>query len=231
MVVAGLLGDVLFHQPARGLEIQHEDLRLQQRGLHPLALAGNVALQQRGEDADGAEQPGGEVGDGDADPHRALAGRAGDRHQPAHALRDLIEARPLVVGAVLAEAGDAAIDDARVDLAQALIVDAELCLHVGTKILDHDVGLLGEPLEHFEALGVLQVQRHGPLVAVQILEIRALARAARLLAAGVLQQRVDLDDVGAPIRQLPHAGGPGANAGEIEHGEAGKGLRSAGERH
>ena len=70
---------------------------------------------------------------GDADAHRALAGRAGDRHQPAHALRDLIEARPLVVGAVLAEAGDAAIDDARVDLAQALVVDAERALTSGRK--------------------------------------------------------------------------------------------------
>ena len=178
-----------------------------------------------------AEQPGGEVGDGNADPHRTFAGRAGDRHQPAHALRDLIEARPLVIGPVLAEAGDAAIDDARVDLAQALIVDAELCLDVGTEVLDHDVGLLGEALEHFEALRVLQVQRHRPLVAVQILEVRALPRAARLLASRILQQRVDLDDVGAPVRQLPHAGGPGADAGEIEHGETGKGLRSAWEGH
>ena len=63
---------------------------------------------------------------GNADPHRPFAGSAGDRHQPAHALRDLIEAGALVIGAILAEAGDAAIDDARVDLAQALIVDAEL---------------------------------------------------------------------------------------------------------
>jgi hypothetical protein len=30
---------------------------------------------------------------------------------------------------------------------------------------------------------------------------------------------------------LPHAGRPGANAGEIEHGEAGESLRSAGKRH
>ena len=58
-----------------------------------------------------AEQPGREVGDRNADPHRALARRAGDRHQPAHALRDLIEARALAIGTVLAEAGDAAIDD------------------------------------------------------------------------------------------------------------------------
>ncbi len=86
-------------------------------------------------------RPGGEIGDGNADPHRAFAGRAGDRHQPAHALRDLIEAGPLVVGAVLAEAGNAAIDDARIDLAHALIVDAELRLHVGAEVLDDDVGL------------------------------------------------------------------------------------------
>ena len=75
--------------------------------LHPLAFAGNLALEQRGQDAHGAEQARGEVGDGNADPHRAFAGRAGDRHQPAHALRDLIEARTLVIGAVLAEAGNA----------------------------------------------------------------------------------------------------------------------------
>jgi hypothetical protein len=49
----------------------------------------------------------------------------------------------------------------------------------------------------------------------------------RLLAGGVLQQGVDFDDIGAPIRELPHAGRSGADANEIEHGEAGQGLRSA----
>ena len=57
------------------------------------------------------------------------------------------------------------------------------------------------------------------------------ARTARLVAAAIFQERVDLDDVGAPVRQLPHAGRPGPDAGQIEHGEAGKGLRSAWERH
>ena len=40
--------------------------------------------------------PGGEVGHRKADPHRPAAGRASDRHQPAHALRDLIESGTLV---------------------------------------------------------------------------------------------------------------------------------------
>jgi hypothetical protein len=41
------------------------------------------------------KRPGVEVGDRDADAHRPLARQAGDRHQPAHALRDLVEARPV----------------------------------------------------------------------------------------------------------------------------------------
>ncbi len=177
------------------------------------------------------KSPGCEIGHGNADPHRAFAGRAGDRHQPAHALRDLIEAGALVIGAVLAEAGNTAIDEARIDLLQALIVDAELCLHVGPEVFDHDVGLLRQPLEHREPLGVLQVQRHRALVAVQILEVGAAARAARLFAPGVLQQRIDLDDIGAPVRELAHAGRPRADAGQIEHGKAGEGLGSAREGH
>jgi hypothetical protein len=48
-----------------------------------------------------------------------------------------------------------------------------------------------------------------------------------MLAGGVLQQRIDLDDIGAPIRELPHAGRPGTDAGEIEHGEAGQGVGAA----
>ena len=101
----------------------------------------------------------------------------------------------------------------------------------GRKFSTTTSALFGEPLEHFEALRVLQVERHRALVAVQILEVGTLARAARLLAAGILQQRIDLDDIGAPVRQLPHAGRPGADAGQIEHGEAGQGLRGAWEGH
>ena len=56
VVVAGLFGDILVHQPARGLEIQHENLRLQQRGFDPLAFAGNFALEKRGQDSHGAKK-------------------------------------------------------------------------------------------------------------------------------------------------------------------------------
>ena len=41
---------------------------------------------------------------------------------------------------------------------------------------------------------------------------------------GLLGQGVDLDYIGAPIRELPHAGRPGTNAGEIGHGKAEQAL-------
>ena len=112
MIVAGLLGDLALHQPARGLEVEHEDLRFDQRGVDPLALAGALAIVEREDDRLGEQQARGEVGDRDADPHRAAAGLAGDRHQPAHALRDLVDAGARRVGAALAEARDRAVDDA-----------------------------------------------------------------------------------------------------------------------
>ena len=102
-------------EPARGLEIEHRDLRAKQRRLNPLAFAGLLALEQGDEDAHRAEDAGGEVGDGDAGANGTLAGEARDGHQPAHALGDLVEARAIGVRAVLAEAGNAGIDEARVE--------------------------------------------------------------------------------------------------------------------
>ena len=142
MIVAGLLGDLALHQPARGLEVEHEDLRLDQRGVDPLALAGALAIVEREDHRLGQQQARGEVGDRDADPHRAAARLAGDRHQPAHALRDLVDAGPCGVGAALAEARDRAVDDARIDLGHRLVVDLQPVLHVGAVVLDHDVGVL-----------------------------------------------------------------------------------------
>ncbi len=141
-------------------------------------LLGFLALQQRDQDAERREQSGAEIGDRNADAHRPLPRQAGDRHQAAHALRDLIEARPVGVGAVLAEAGNAGIDEARIDLGERLVVDAEPLLHVGAEILDHDVGLLDHALEGGEAFGRLQIERHAALVAVQVLKV-ASPRAGR----------------------------------------------------
>ena len=66
MIVARLSRHFIADQPARGLEIEHEDLRLQQRCRDVLALAGLLALQQRRENAKRSKQSGGEIGHRDA---------------------------------------------------------------------------------------------------------------------------------------------------------------------
>jgi hypothetical protein len=196
------------------------------RGRDVLALLRLLAFEQRRQDAERTEQARGQVGDRNSDPHRSLTGQAGDRHQPAHALRDLVKTGPVLVGAVLAEPRDAAVDDARIDLLEVVVVDLEPPLHVGPEILNHDVGLLHHPQERGAALLALQVEGHAPLVAVQILEVGPFSRTAGRVAALLVGRHFDLDDIRAPIGELTHAGRSGADPCQIEHGEAGKCLRS-----
>jgi len=80
------------------------------------------------------------------------------------------------------------------------------------------VGALGELEEDRQALLALQVQRHCLLVAVQVLEIGAVAPAAG--GVGVLARHLDLDDVGAPIGELAHRGRAGAVGGQVDDREA-----------
>ena len=60
---------------------------------------------------------------------------------PRHALDHEVITRPLRVGSVLAEAGDRAIDQARIDGFQAVIVEAILLQPADLEVLDHDIGL------------------------------------------------------------------------------------------
>ena len=222
VVVASLLRHLTVHQVAGGLEVQHLDLCLEQRGLHPLPFPRHFTLQQRHQNALRAEDAGAEISDRDADAHRPLPRQPGDRHQAAHALRYLIEAGPQSIRTVLAEAGNAAIDDAWIDLAAGLIVDAEAVLHIGPVVLDDHVGLLDELKENPLAVIGLQIQGHRPLVTMQVLEVEPVARPAEPLAAAGLRRFLDLDHVGTPIGKLPNAGRSRTYAGEVEHLEAGK---------
>ncbi len=77
-----------------------------------------------------------------------------------------------------------------------------------------------------EPLLRLQVQRDGALVAVQVLEVRTLARTARRLSGHQLGRLLDLDDIGAPVGELAHAGRPRPDLGQVENGKAFERARS-----
>ena len=76
-----------------------------------------------------------------------------------------------------------------------------------------------QPPQHLRARGRPQVQAQAALVAVQVLEVGALARATRPLAAGQRLGQLDLDDVGAPVGQLAHRGRAGPHLGQVDHPE------------
>ena len=136
MVIAGLARHLARQQVARRLELHQPNVGLQQRGVDPLAAARALALEQRGQDAVGEHEAGGQIGDRQTDAHGSAAGLAVDGHQAGQALGDLVETGPVAVRAGLAEARDAAVDQARIDLRERLVVDSQPMLHVRAVVLD-----------------------------------------------------------------------------------------------
>jgi hypothetical protein len=89
-----------------------------------------------------------------------------DRHEAPHALGDLVDSGSARVGAVLSETGDAAVDDARVDLLHRFVIDTQLVLDGRTKILDDHIGVLRQREENLETFRSLQVEGQAALVTV-----------------------------------------------------------------
>src|SRR5256885_13040479 len=108
---------------------------------------------------------------------------AGDAHHARHGLGHEVEPRPLGPGAALAEARDADIDDARVDAANAFIVDLQALDHAWPVVLHDDIGCRGQLVEGLTPLLALEVQRQRPLVAVHVKKAHAV-RALHLEAHG-----------------------------------------------
>ncbi len=215
-MVAFLRGHLAFDGPARDLEVHHPDHRLEQRRLHPLALTRALALVQRDEDAEREVEAGGEVRHRDAHARRLGARQPGDAHQPAHALRDLVDATALGVRARLPEAGDRAEHDAWVAGVDRLVVEAEARLHRRAHVLDQDVGGVDQPEQQLTPLFRLEVEGQRALVAVEVLEVGAAAGAedrARVLG---VHRHFDPDHVGAPVGELPDARRPGARDRQVD---------------
>ena len=98
---------------------EHADLAVDQGGVHQAAAAGALALVERGEDAHDRIDAGEDVGNRHAGALGFAVRRAGEVHDPAHALGHEVIAGAGGVRPGLAEAGDRAIDQARALLAQA----------------------------------------------------------------------------------------------------------------
>jgi hypothetical protein len=145
----------------------------------------------------------------------------GEVHEPAHRLPERVEGRAVGVGSVLPEPGDRDQDDAAVELPEPLVIEPHRPHDAGTEVLQHDVGLPDEGGEDLLAARAAQVEAHALFTAVVHGEVDALPaderrHPPRLLAAG----RLDLDDVGAEVREQQAAARSGLEPRELEHPHA-----------
>ena len=99
-------------------------------------FAGAVTRFDGGQDADGGEEAGAQVGERHAGLDRRSAGVAGNRHDAGDALRDEIEAALLARRAGLAVARNRRVDQPRVERRQRRVVEAERGHHAGPVVLD-----------------------------------------------------------------------------------------------
>ena len=106
-----LAGDEIVHR----LVGEHGDLGVEQGHVDMAAGPGRLAAAQGREDRVGGVEAGEDVGEGDAGLLRLAVRIAGQVHDPAHALDDEVIAGACGIGAGLAEAGDRAIDEPRIE--------------------------------------------------------------------------------------------------------------------
>ena len=221
-IAVGEAGDALVDQPG--------DLGVEQGDVEMLALAGGAAVMQRGEDGVGGIHAAHHVGDADAGLGRLAAFRirpAGERHQPAHPLDEKVVAGPVRIGAVLAEAGDRAIDEAGIFRRQRLVAEPAASKVADLEILHQHIGAARQPAHQGNALLARQVDGERTLVAVGgevigafagLVAVR-IAQEGRSPAAGVVAAAgpLDLDHVGPEIAEELGGGGTGEDARQVEH--------------
>jgi len=114
----------------------------------------------------------------------------------------------VAVRAVLPVAGDRAVDETGVLLAQSVVANAELVEHARAERLEQDVVLAHQAQQHLAGALLLQVEPNRALAAVQCQVERGLGGVVGALVVGrrpahvVAHPRVlDLQHLGAEVRQ------------------------------
>ena len=208
-------GDCGGHDADRGVE--HGKVEM-------VALAGALAVVERGRDGETGLRGGRHVGQPVPGLERLGAGRAGDRHHAGGRLDGGVvggggRARP-----GLPVTGYGAIDEARIDLLQRLVAEAHAVHRPGLEVLDEDIGGCRQPAHDPGRAGMLEVEGEGPLAGIDREEqrghgmvekagVRGGAEASALVAAGAV---LYLHHIRAEQRQLLGAVGAGKHLGEID---------------
>src|SRR6516225_293372 len=185
--------------------------RVLHRDLQPPALAGTVASIEGSQDACRHQHAGSGVAERRPWLYRRTVGISGDADRTAGGLGDHVESEISFVRAALAKAFDLAVDDARVQLLNDIVTEAEAFDRAGRHVLDRDIGLLQQVFDDLQPARGLQIEGDRLLVGVELVKIPGvvirLAReqpSARVAGLRVL----DLDDLGAEPGERFGAGRP-----------------------
>ena len=213
-----MLRDAVLHHVRPGIE--HEGHGgFQHVHVDATRPAAAFALEQRAENAVAGVDSGHVVGDRGAGDLRVVgvekhAGDAGQR------LGHRIVGGPVAIRAVLAEAGDRAVDQLRVGRGQRLRRETQPLHHAGAEILDQHVGGRRQLQQDAPARPGPQIEGEAPLVAVEGAEMRAIGPASpaaeHVAAVGLL----DLDDLGPEIGEHLPAQRPGDHRRELDDADA-----------
>ena len=192
--------------------------------------------QERREDRDAGVEACEQIDDRHADAHRATArdpvGQAGDAHQSAHALDDVIVAGAVGVRAVLTKASDRGIDQPRVRCSKRLGVESELLEAADLEILDDDVRPLRKLKDERRAFRLSEIDCGRFLAAIAAKEIGSdpvipFTMPWRAPMAGIVAVHgtLDLEHLRAEIRQQLRAPRAREHPAQVEHLDAFKWLQ------
>ena len=194
-----------------------------QRHLDEAPRARAFAAEQRGQHRLRSRHAGHQIDHGHTEFERRLLLLAVERHEPRFALDHEVVTGSLGLGPAAVVTRDRDVDDVRLDGLELLVSEPQFLRPARLEVVNHHIGLQ----EHFahdpDAFRRLQIERHGPLVAVHAVVISGLGLAdanapiARVVTAlGMLH----LDHLGTEIRQHLTAQRPRENAREIQHADA-----------
>ena len=186
-------------------------------------------MVQSGHYGKGGPHTGADVGNGHAHFLRFAAGFAGNAHQAADALHNLVISRAALVRPILPEAGNGAVDDFGVDRPDGSVFQSEACHHAGGKVLDDNIGVSSQFEENLPGLFLFEVEGQAALVAVDGKEVGAfVADKGRPPMAGVIagSRQFDFDDLGPVVAQHQRAEGASQSPGQVQHAHPVKRLHS-----
>jgi hypothetical protein len=155
LAVAQIAGQVRGHQDHRHVQHRHVDA---------LALPGPFPLEQRRGQREGAHRAGRVIDRRRAELHRMHGLGPGHRHDPGGRLDHVVIGGLAAARPVLAEGGEAGVDQPRIDRRQRRVAKAERVEGAGAIVLHEDIGRGGQAADDVASLRGLQIDGDRPLV-------------------------------------------------------------------